>query len=479
VGLNQLFVSGTPYERGLAEGRHTRALMEREESALTEKFVEVFPNAIVRRVFSTVLMRWFWGIDRYFEPWMLQEMYGMSKAASPRFDGYLDAYTRQLAYHGLHEVGQMFVDYGQKDMGCTVFAVPSSGGWMIGRNFDFEGGRIFDEEKILKWITPDQGHRLVAVTWAGMVGVVTGVNDQGVYISINAAGSSDFRRYGTPTTLVVLKALQFSQTAEEAVEIFKEATTFITDIFVVADKHHVFRIEKSPRQFWVEELKGPTVITNHLESPLWAKDKTNEFRRRELTSEARFLRGHILLDSLKNSPPSADRILGFLRDKRSVSGKALPLGNRAAIDALIASHSVIYDSQREILYVGKGPSVAGEFLGFDLKTSFMGTGPAKVGETLPRDPEVSTDLYAKIKEADAEVSLAAKELAKKDCEAAWKHLQASALLYAEDSHYFTVLGNYYSCRHEKAEAIRAWKEALGRSPAYLQERKSLERKLKS
>ena len=63
---------------------------------------------------------------------------------------------------------------------------------IIGRNFDFEGGRIFDDEKILKWVFPSNGIPFVSVIWAGMVGAVTGVNASGVYISINAAGTVCF-----------------------------------------------------------------------------------------------------------------------------------------------------------------------------------------------------------------------------------------------------------------------------------------------
>jgi len=486
-GINQLFVSGSAYTRGVVEGQLTQSLMHDEETQLIGKLNHFFPNPVLRWGLITGLMRWFWGINAYVDPPALEEMYGVSHSASAQFNYLLDPYTRQLAYHGLHEVGQMFVDANQSDKGCTLFAVPVGAGadrsWVIGRNFDFEGGRIFDEEKIVKWVRPDKGLRFVSVIWAGMVGAVTGVNEQGVYVSINAAGSSDFRRFGTPTTLVVMKALQFGSDAEAAVKIIEKETTFITDIFVVADRKKVFRVEKSPRRFATEELTAPTVVTNHLLSPLWHDDPVNETRRRELTTESRWARGNGLLGALGAKPlrTTAEvipQVLQFLRDKRDSSGNPLSLGNRMAIDALIASHSVIYDANRELLYVGEGPSVSGRFIGFDLKASFEGHGPAHVTNRLAADPEVSEQTYARIKNADLTIDAAQDRLRKRQCSEAEPLLRTAQEQHRENYRYFSVLGDYYACRHQPAEAKQAWKEALLRSPAYRSERKVLEKKMK-
>src|SRR4030095_3151489 len=277
---------------------------------------------------------------------MLEESYGVSLSASPEFNFLLDPFSRQIAYLGLHEVGQMMIDRGTAAMACTVFAVPHEGSWVVGRNFDLEGGKIFDEEKILKWVFPDKGFAFVSVIWAGMVGGVTGVNENGVYISINAAGSSDFARFGTPSSLVLLKALQFSRTADDARKIIEDSKMFITDIFVVADSHspYLFRIEKSPRRFYTLKETQPTIITNHLMGATWGSDETNEFRKRESTTLYREARGRALLRDVEAANPQSleKYVLSMLRDKNDREGNPLPLGNRQAIDALIAAHSVMY-----------------------------------------------------------------------------------------------------------------------------------------
>ena len=240
-GIQQMILTGSPFERGLASGRFTGKLLYQEEKSLVDRLRLFLPNDFIFRSLDVLMIRWFWGADQYFEPWMREEMDGVSRSAPHEFDDLGNGYVRQLYYHGVHEVGQMMVDQTGDSMGCTVVALPVKGaggraGWVLGRNFDFEGGKVFDDEKIMKWVFPDEGHAYVSVIWAGMVGAVTGVNDHGVYLSLNAAGARDFRRYGTPTTLVLLKALQYANTADEAVDMIRNAETFITDIFMVSDQ---------------------------------------------------------------------------------------------------------------------------------------------------------------------------------------------------------------------------------------------------
>jgi len=481
-GINQLVLSGSPYHRGREAGRLTSELLFEQEKALQGALAKVIPNPFVRLILPLAAMRWYWGIDKYFEFWMLDEMQGVAEFASPEFDSWADGFTRQVGYHGLHEVGQMMVDRGGEGMGCTVFALPYGNSWIVGRNFDFEGGRIFDEQKIVKWVFPDQGNAFVSVIWAGMVGAVTGVNDQGVYISINAAGSSHRRRYGTPTTLVLLKALQFASTAEEARDIIERETVFITDIFVVADSKSkvAWRIEKSPDQTRYLEIVKPTVVTNHLIHADWQNDEVNDFRKRELTTLAREARGEALLKTLpksfKNARQADETVLKFLRDKGEKNGRPLHLGNRGAIDALIATHSVIYNGATKTLYVSEGPSLAGAFRGFDLARSFRLRRPILVPHPLPADPLVSREAYARVHESVRLIELAQKHVRAGECDEAGAYLDLAAREHSHHFKFHQVKGNQLYCQRDFKGAARAWSTALSLEPAYRAERLELEKR---
>jgi isopenicillin-N N-acyltransferase-like protein len=312
------------------------------------------------------------------------------------------------------------------------------------------------------------------------VGAVTGVNEKGVYISLNAAGSTDFVRYGTPSTLVLLKALQFAKTADEAVEVIRNSQMFITDIFVVSDRTtgKLFRVEKSPKTTEVLELSGPSVVTNHLLSSHFANDHINHFREVELTSGARFARGQTLLNGVARKNIDEETLLSFLRDKGEIDGKPLPLGNRQAIDAQIATHSVIYNEEKNELFVSQGPSLAGAFSGFDLAASFQKREPVPT-RILPRDPLVSDATYQAIQDLRAILGQASQHLRHHRCAEARDALtKIDPLLKENDYGYHSALGDVNRCEGNLASAKSEWAKALALHPAYLSELNDLESKLK-
>lgn len=480
AGINQLIVKGTPYTRGLKAGELTRELLQQQEDALIPFVQAWIPNPLLLQLGTLGLIGYFYGADKFIERDDLLEMYGTSMSAPKNYEFIADAYTRQLAYHGLHEVGQMMVDKGI-DMGCTVAAVRHENGWILGRNFDFEGGRVFDRDKILKWVFPAKGLAHVSVIWAGMVGGVTGINEKGVYISINAAGSTDFKRVGTPSTLVLYKILREATNVEQAVQILREAKMFITDIFVVMDAHgNLVRAEKSPHKTDVIEAAGPFVVANHLTGPSFANDETNQMRRQEQTTLAREARALELAGAISPKLSAQDKtskILELLRDKgRDQNGKPLHLGNRAAIDALIATHAVIVDSARGYLYVSQGPSVSGPMIGYDLAKSFAEQKPVQAG-ILPRDPLVSDELYDQIKSAAHEIQQAGHLIRWKKCEAARALLEAMSATAKTQGQYYHTLGDALSCLGQAEAARLNWSKAYELRPAYAAARRDLRKKL--
>ena len=467
-GIHQLILRGSAFERGWASGRLTHRLMEREEAELFSQFRRIFPSIWMRLGLQLFLTRWFSGIDEYIWSEHLEEMHGVSLSSPAQYDIYLPAYTRQIVYHGIHEVGQMIVDKRGDAFACTVLAVPAKKGWVIGRTFDFEGGRIFDEEKVMKWVYPREGLAYLSIIWAGMVGVVTGVNEKGVYISINAAGTADFRRQGTVTTLLVAEALQRFSTAREAAEFLQASTAFVSDIFVLADRTSAFRVEKSPRAAVIFPFENATVVANHFKAPRWENDKINRFRKLELTSAFREKRGEQLLQTMR---PNANGVLKGLRDKTDVDGTPLELGNRRSIDSLIATHGVIYNSSQSKIYISQGPSLSGGWQGFDLNRSFA-TGTIVVAERLPSDPRVPSHIYERVKAAERRLLHIKERVRKGHCD-----VDLSSVSWRKSSLYSHVAGDLAECRGEHQVAKAFWQMALDRRPAYVREMKELKEKL--
>jgi hypothetical protein len=480
-GIHQLVLQGAAFGRGLKAGALTEKLLRLQEQDLTTQLFSMIPEPMVK-ILEIPLIRYFWGIENFVDPWMLEEMYGVSQSAPKEFDELIDGYSRQLAYHGLHEVGQMMVDQGGDDMGCTVVAAPIGKSWVLGRNFDFEGGRILDREKVLKWVFPDNGYAFVSVIWAGMVGGVTAVNEHGLYLSINAAGSAEGRRYGMPTTLLLVKTLMGAKDAAEAIQILKSQPTFITDIFVLLDTKtgELFRIEKSPQITEVIPLKGPSVVVNHLISPHFANDRVNVFRREQLTSVFRGERAKKLLKDpvFKTAKRSRDLelpILKIIRDKGAdKNGKPLTLGNRRAIDALIATHSVVYNSDEQILFVSQGPALSGAFTGFDLKKSFAERRPV-FARNLPRD-NVTEEQFDQVHVTNKMLKAVNASILHGRCDEALVGLKTIPM--ANSFSYFEAMGDYEShCQNRRENAAKYWQQAMDLQPAYPREVARIKKKL--
>jgi hypothetical protein len=87
----------------------------------------------------------------------------------------------------------------------------------------------------------------------------------------------------------------------------------------------------------------------------------------------------------------------MLRDHKCAGGTQCDLGDRRAIDALIATHGVIADVTDRVLWVSKGPHLSGELVRFDLKAMFAAGHDPRADvepETIAADPILADGRYA-------------------------------------------------------------------------------------
>jgi hypothetical protein len=140
----------------------------------------------------------------------------------------------------------------------------------------------------------------------------------------------------------------------------------VSHIVMLADASGDVAIaERAPGEpMFVRRERGKVPLTNHFEGPL-ADDPAN--RRVEAVTSTRVRR--IRLDQLLDALPkgaSIEDVVAVLRDKKGTLGTDLPLGDRRAIDALIATHSVVMDLTARGIWVSEGPHLAGRYVYFDV-----------------------------------------------------------------------------------------------------------------
>lgn len=373
-GQWELYVDGNPYELGLKTGSLTQELFKRQEQIFVDKIDSLVPSKgkqkLLRKFLAWFNRKMYHNIDEQYKA----EIYGMSKYASKDFDYIAKPYQRVMYFHGAHDIGHALKDLAL--VGCSSFAAwddhTEDGKMIIGRNFDFYVGDEFAKNKIIAFVNPDEGHKFMSVTWGGFIGVLSGMNDQGLTVTINA-GKSDFPLVAkTPISLVTREILQYASTIDEAIAIAKKREVFVSEsIFVgsAKDKRAAI-IEVSPKNFGVYEVENSNqlICSNHFQSAAYANDKKNQTHILESHSQYRYERMEELLDETPKVTPEI--AVDILRDKKGLDDKRIGYGNEKALNQLLAHHSIVFQPEDLKVWVSSNPYQLGEFVAYDLNTIF-------------------------------------------------------------------------------------------------------------
>ena len=373
-GQWELYVHGDPYELGLKTGSLTQELFNRQEKIFVDKIDSLVPSKGKQKLLQKFLAWFNRKMYRNIDGQYKAEMYGMSRYASKDFDYIAKPYQRTMYFHGAHDIGHALQDLAL--VGCSSFAAwgdhTADGKIIIGRNFDFYVGDEFAKNKIIAFVDPDEGHKFMSVTWGGFIGVLSGMNDQGLTVTINA-GKSRFPLVAkTPISLVTREILQYASTIDEAIAIAKNREVFVSEsIFIgsAKDKRAAI-IEVSPHNFGVYEVKNSDqlICSNHFQSAAYAYDKRNQKQILESHSQYRYERMEKLLgETPKVTPEIAVEIL---RDKKGLDDRPIGYGNEKALNQLLAHHGIVFQPEDLKVWVSGNPYQLGEFVAYDLNEVF-------------------------------------------------------------------------------------------------------------
>jgi predicted choloylglycine hydrolase len=392
----EVHLKGDPFELGYANGRlafffHRRA--DRHMASLAETFV---PNRAVRwGLYNFLRWRYRHVVDAL-PPELQMELAGIARGYEPDpFAGDMDTYARVVFYHALHDITQPLVH--SPLLGCTSFAAAgkatAGGHLVIGRNFDFDGGEIFDTDKAVLFFEPKEGIPFASVGWPGLAGVVTGMNAEGVYLSVNAGRVKEPSADGFPVILLVRWVLQHAHSMAEAIDLLRAHPIMVGDIILVGDGEtgESAVVELGPGKIGVRgpDERGILVAANHFLTDALKDDPGNLEAMKTLTTINRHAR---MLEALAPHEGAIDpgRALSVLRDRLAVGGKPLGPGNRNALDALIATHAVVVDASAKTLWVTEAPHTLGRAIAFDLRRELApAAGPVAAGgppADFPEDP---------------------------------------------------------------------------------------------
>jgi hypothetical protein len=303
------------------------------------------------------------------------EISGISEYASHDFDHIAPRYLRSLYLHGAHDIGHALQDLAL--VGCSSFAAwgdkSEDGSLILGRNFDFYAGDDFAKDKIVVFEKPDKGFPFMMVTWAGMIGVCSGMNNKGLTVTINAGKSKIPLIAKTPISILTREILQYASTIDEAIVIAKKRKVFVSESIMIgsaADKKAIL-IEVSPDSFGVYEVpntKNQLLCSNHFQSTELKDNKRNLSQILNSHSKYRMDKMIQLMD--ENSKINPKIAADILRNKEGLNNLPIGYGNEKALNQMLAHHGVIFKPEQLLVWVSSNPYQLGEFVCYDLNTIF-------------------------------------------------------------------------------------------------------------
>jgi isopenicillin-N N-acyltransferase like protein len=401
-GLFELYVEGEPFDRGVVNGKLTKELIQLQEDYFNDQINRMVPSKFYRH-FLKYVVGWFnRDLDKHITEEDKEEIYGISLSASDRYNYIGNNYQRILNYHAAHDIGHALQNLAL--VGCTSFGTwgsRSAGGDMIiGRNFDFYVGDHFSENKIVSFEKPAEGFKFMSVTWGGFIGVVSGMNEKGLTVTINAAKSDIPSGSATPVSLVAREILQYAENISGALAIARKRKMFVSESFLIgsAEDDKAVIIEKTPDSIGVYDPgKNEIICANHFQSAELSGLKSNKVQLRQSASAYRFRRTEELLAATPKN--TVAKTVQILRDRGGLENTDIGMGNEKAINQMIAHHSIIFEPGKKLVWVSTGPWQLGEFVCYDLEKVFSLAGMKTNREvsdsslTLPADPFLQTAKY--------------------------------------------------------------------------------------
>jgi isopenicillin-N N-acyltransferase-like protein len=395
-GLYELYVEGEPFERGVINGKLTRELVVRQEDHFADQITKMVPSKFKRNFLKYLIGFFNRNLDKNLTEEYKEEIYGVSESASPKYQYLGTNYQRILNYHAAHDIGHAVQNLAL--VGCTSFgtwgSMSADSTMIIGRNFDFYAGDKFAEEKIVAFFNPTKGHKFMTVTWGGFVGAVSGMNDQGVSVTINAAKTALPSGSATPVSIVTREILQYAKNISEAVAIAKSRKMFVSESFLVASAadNKAVVIEKTPDDMDVyDPNKEFIVCANHFQSNGLGKTKMNIEQENESASSYRYKRLMELLNA--NGKNTVQKTVNILRDQKGVNGANIGMGNEKAINQLIAHHSIVFEPKKLIVWVSTSPWQLGQYVAYDLNKIFALKGMKENREIADSSLTIAADSF--------------------------------------------------------------------------------------
>jgi len=402
-GLYEMYLEGKPYERGYLHGLLAEELVVRQEDYFVDRLNALIPSRLYQLFLKQIVLWLNKDLDENISDEYKQEIYGVSQFASSKYDYIAPKYQRILNYHGAHDIGHAMQNMNL--VACSSFGAwntyTSDSSLLIARNFDFYAGDDFAQEKIILFVKPDSGYKLMMVTWGGFTGITSGMNEYGLTVTLNAAPSKLPSHTATPITLISRRILQYAKNIDEAFTIAKDSKCFVSESFLIGSAldHKAVLIEKTPDATILYTSSIDEILsTNHFQSEYFMNDPINVKHKEESATVFRYNRLQQLLREEKFHTPASS--VAILRNRLGWDNSNIGLSNENTVNQLVAHHSILFLPEKKLVWVSSNPYQMGAYVCYDFDKIFSSSFNVskqdqiyEVDKTIAADPFLQTMEY--------------------------------------------------------------------------------------
>ncbi len=480
-GLLVVRLKGKPFDMGYASGR----LLCEQTHTLEKEFLEMVRGYVPQDWKIKLLKNYITYRNRHLSEFIPLEyrlqLLGSTLGCADIHPQFGDHYDRVLNYHAAQDISYMMIDNPLVSRaGCTAFAAWGSategGNLITGRNFDWEAAEVFSRDRVVILCEPEGGIPFISLAWAGMAGVVSGMNRAGVSVTINGAPCALPDETATPVAMVARDVLQKTRNLKEALEVIRNSKVFVSTIWLLgsrADGKFVV-VEKTPETTSVREPGGDSIISaNHFQTDVLKAVERNTNFMAESTSVSRYARMDELLRSGRGTINPV-RATEMLRDRKLPGGVAAGDTHRGTLNACIATHAVVMDMTDGIFWAASPPNQLGRFVAFDVQ-NFDRVLPER---SLPADPVVASGQYEKTRQARTLLRSGTSALKQGDAQTALKSAEEAEVLNPGFYQNAALRGRALLKLGRRDEAKIAFTAAIAAHPAFLAEKRELEEGLR-
>lgn len=185
------------------------------------------------------------------------------------------------------------------NLGCSTIAIlpekSTTGNLIFGRNLDYPSNGYLNHYSLVTVYKPNNKKSFISLTFPGLVGCLTGVNEDGLCIAVLEVkalkkGATKFNKNGIPYAFCYRKILEECSTISEAKVLLSKLKIDTATNLAICDKKSASILEITPDGF-VEKVsdKGFCCCTNHFcVSPFKSRNISENSAKRliSLTSSA-------------------------------------------------------------------------------------------------------------------------------------------------------------------------------------------------